>query len=1260
MKKAVLFTILALCLGIFVLGPSSAEAAAATASGSCGTNLTWTLTDDGVLTVKGTGRMTDFNFNYTNTLPPWFDYKASITSIVIEDGVERIGNYAFRACFYVTSVSIPDSVTSIGAQAFYGCSGLTKIVLPKNLATVPTYGFYNCSKLTEVVLPENLVTIGTYAFSGCSNLPQITIPYGTKNIYEGAFNSCGKLKTVYKYAASTWSYTFSSSPSIKTLYRVTYMLNGRVHSTEDVLSGGNAALLQEPADSFYEYSVDGAAWTGKKIAQDCTVTVTPVPAYTVTYTGAYTGSARIKAGTNAVLPTPPDYYEYTFTADGKTWTGKNITGNVTVTVTQKATCGENLTWSINSSGTLVISGSGPMYHFSDSKPAPWYSSRTSIKALSLPAGLTTIGSRAFMDCTELTRVSLSSKITSVGSYAFAGCTKLSSVTLPSSLSSIPSGMFYNCTVLKSVSLPAAVTSIGAYAFENSGIESFAIPEGVTRIEEDTFAGCTALKTITIPDSVAYIDEGAFSYNNLTDVKISSLTAWLNIRFSSGYYASNPLTGGANLVVNGSVLTELTVPSSVTQINPSAFYGYRKLTKVIVPSHVTSVGKDAFYGCTNLQYAKISSSSIGVQVFYHCSNLRTVILDGALTTIPDNAFSGCTSLTSVDIPDTVTSIAAAAFYDCSSLAGIHIPSRLKTVGAVAFYNCTALGHVYLTDLSAWLNASLLGSYSNPFQYGARLYLNGSPVTHLVVPDDVTDVVNLYGCTGIQSMYVYKNVQYFSGTWDSPDLETVYAPVSSYVTSYFPDGTRFIYYCTVDYVKNGTVLSSQTVNVGETSALPQPPTGQYYYFEANGEEWDGKNVTHDATVSVYDGALITYRGDHSGTDIVKVGGDAVLPEALQGLFVLESGGKAWSGTQITGHTTVDVIALTPFAHNPNAGWRFQNGVLHIGGTGTMPEGNSGLGYPWYDDRLQIVEVNIGDGITNIGNYAFDSCIKLESVTIGAGVETLGTEAFDDCPKLSGIVIPDSVRSIGAYAFEDCYALSSVTIGTGLETIGQRAFRYNDTAEFVIHEENPYFKAVDGNIFSKDGRVLVRYATAKKDTAYVIPEGVTTIGFGAFESAVALTSVTIPTTVTSIEDSAFWLVDSSLQRHSLSAVFYAGTPAQWKAIAIQSYNDALLEAKMNYARLELVASAAWEKTPEGYTFDIVLDWSTMEYLKTAALITALYDSDGRFITLAETSVSPSALSVSVPVETAETAATFKIISLADFEIPIPLCETVTSAIN
>ena len=112
-----------------------------TASGTCGENLTWTLSDDGVLTISGTGDMTDY-YSYSE-FAPWHEYADRIQTVVFGDGVTNIGDSAFYECSSLTSVTIPNSVTSIGYYAFYGCSSLTSVTIPDSVTSIGSGAFEN-------------------------------------------------------------------------------------------------------------------------------------------------------------------------------------------------------------------------------------------------------------------------------------------------------------------------------------------------------------------------------------------------------------------------------------------------------------------------------------------------------------------------------------------------------------------------------------------------------------------------------------------------------------------------------------------------------------------------------------------------------------------------------------------------------------------------------------------------------------------------------------------------------------------------------------------------------------------------------------------------------------------------------------------------------------------------------------------------------------------------------------------------------------
>ena len=139
-------------------------------SGTCGDNLQWKLTDEGVLTITGTGEMQDWHKSKPS---PWHADK-SVKQVIIGDGVTTIGKRAFSDCSSLTSVTIGNGVITIGWGAFYNCPYLTSVTIGDGVTTIGGMAFYRCFSLTSVTIPNSVTTIGYYAFSGCKNVKQIT------------------------------------------------------------------------------------------------------------------------------------------------------------------------------------------------------------------------------------------------------------------------------------------------------------------------------------------------------------------------------------------------------------------------------------------------------------------------------------------------------------------------------------------------------------------------------------------------------------------------------------------------------------------------------------------------------------------------------------------------------------------------------------------------------------------------------------------------------------------------------------------------------------------------------------------------------------------------------------------------------------------------------------------------------------------------------------------------------------------------------
>lgn len=171
-----LFWSLCFCL-LFPVGLSScdgSDSAAVIFGGTTG-KLTWTLTEDGVLTITGEGPMPDYRDGGTSETPPWYPHVNRISSLTIGEGVTRIGDYAFMLCSFVTKVVIPESVTSMGDWAFLLCTGLQEAYIGDGVTEIAAKAFAECTALKTVVIGKSIQRIGDQAFNTRSSWDQMTL-----------------------------------------------------------------------------------------------------------------------------------------------------------------------------------------------------------------------------------------------------------------------------------------------------------------------------------------------------------------------------------------------------------------------------------------------------------------------------------------------------------------------------------------------------------------------------------------------------------------------------------------------------------------------------------------------------------------------------------------------------------------------------------------------------------------------------------------------------------------------------------------------------------------------------------------------------------------------------------------------------------------------------------------------------------------------------------------------------------------------------
>ena len=583
MRKRLLSFVLAVLM-IASLLPATALAADIVDSGTCGaegdgSNLTWTLDSEGVLTISGSGDMHDYDFPSA----PWYDSRSRVKSAVIADGVTSIGDDAFKGCTSLTSVTIPDSVTSIGWDAFEDCTSLTSVTIPDSVTRIGEQAFDGCKSLASVTIPDSVTSIGDGAFYCCDSLTGIWVNEGNNNYSNdasGVLFDKGMTALIQCPGGFSGAYTIPDS--------VTSIDNRAFYSCKSLTSvtiPNSVTIIGERAFSY----------------------CTSLTSVTIPNSVTSIGDNAFNSCESLTSVTIPDSVtsigEYAFAY---------CTSLTSVTIPD----------SVTSIGE---------YAFRDC---------TSLTSVTIPDSVTSIGDLAFLECTSLTSVTIPNSVTSIGEVAFGGCTSLTSVTIPDSVTSIGEQAFYCCDSLTGIwvaegnshyssdasgvlfdknmtaliqcpgrffgayTIPDSVTSIGKSAFYScKSLTSVTIPNSVTSIGDGAFYKCDSLTSVTIPDGVTSIDWCAFSdCTSLTSVTIPDSVTSIDVNAFSGCTS----------------LTSVAIPDSVTSIDDGTFHYCKSLTSVTIPDSVTSINNGAFYDCTSLTdvyYAGSEAQWKAIQISY---------------------------------------------------------------------------------------------------------------------------------------------------------------------------------------------------------------------------------------------------------------------------------------------------------------------------------------------------------------------------------------------------------------------------------------------------------------------------------------------------------------------------------------------------------------------------------------------------------------------------------------------------------------------
>lgn len=774
-----------------------------------------------------------------------FCFCNGLKSLTLPEDITSIGKAAFWGCSGLTSLTIPSSVTSIGLYSFYSCSGLTSIELPNSVTSIDEAAFRECTSLTSVTLTSNLTSIGSYAFIGCSQLkevrynvlddlatylqtdhPEIVVDYDSNCDFKYYQNN--QEITSLKIPAGITSIGKNVFQKYKGIQSLTFSPD--LTSISDLQFSCDFTNLKSVSVGWQD-PIAAGTFFGDANMNNCTLYVPKGTKNTYSKADVWKNFGKIIEYNNQAtitLEQPGTLSQKISDLDKNLLTHLKIKGKINgtdlrfiremagVSVTGEKTDGELA--NLDLSEAKIVSGGDCYYqdyfdnkHYTSDDELGFcaFLKCSSLKAISLPGDLKSVGESAFDGCSSLETLNLPSGITSINNDAFFGCSSLEALNLPSGITSIGDYAFYGCSSLRSLPLPSGLISIGDGAFRGCySLTSLEFPSSLTTLGDAVLGGCFGLTNLTLHSGLTEVKSNYLFYemsnNNLKEVRYI-IDSDLETYLQSNHPIFYQINCGIKYYLNDQEITTLEIPSGITSIGDGVFLSNKSLTNLTLSSKVSSIGISAFYYCDNLKDVRYyiyddlatyiqnghpdfyvggikyywndqeittleiptSVTSIGNNAFYGCSGLTTLNLPSNVTSIGDRAFGYCSNLTSVDLPSSITKMGDFVFFYCEKLSNVNLPSDITTISTGAFGGCSSLQNINLpsgvttigdnafSDCSNLTNVTLPSALASIGDYA---FSGCSNLTNVILPSAFTAIGNVAfsGCSNLANVTLSSNI------------------------------------------------------------------------------------------------------------------------------------------------------------------------------------------------------------------------------------------------------------------------------------------------------------------------------------------------------------------------------------------------------------------------------------------------------------------------------------------------------------------------